>query len=297
MTNNDIYNLLNFLIRKDAKGKPVVVDNMTRLLQQANMELFKEEFSKYQVNQDISDSLAPFEVQVDVSTLTVSTTKITLPTNYAHFIGMYWTDSDSYDRAFDLVTDDQWDMRCSSTLTIPTNSYPICKVVDDSIYVKPLFAIYDDWFLPSKDELNQMYINLYLEGVGGFNANLYWSSSENSSISVFYQNFTDGSQDVSNKSNSLYVRACRSFTDTIGAYSLRDVGPGGGLIFYINGTTYYEAAPSDQSTSQAWSNITSTLIGTTGTAIGNGQANTTAIINQSGHTDSAAKLCDDLIIY
>jgi hypothetical protein len=97
------------------------------------------------------------------------------------------------------------------------------------------------------------------------------------------------------KYGTYHVRACRSFTANAGAYALRDVGPAGGLIFYIDGTTYYEAAPYDQSTSKAWSNITEMAIGGTGTAIGTGKQNTLDIINQAGHTDSAAKLCNDLI--
>ena len=68
---------------------------------------------------------------------------------------------------------------------------------------------------------------------------------------------------------------------------------GGGIIFYVDGSGLHGliAAIADQSTGAVWSNITNTLIGTTGTAVGSGYANTTAIINQSGHTGSAAALC------
>jgi len=84
-------------------------------------------------------------------------------------------------------------------------------------------------------------------------------------------------------------------------YDVGDTGPAGGVVFYDKGSysagwRYLEAAPSDQSSSQAWSNITATAIGTTGTAIGTGMANTTAIILQVGHTGSAAYLCHSQII-
>jgi len=91
-------------------------------------------------------------------------------------------------------------------------------------------------------------------------------------------------------------------TVTKPAYILRDVGPAGGLIFYDQGNCltggwrYLEAAPSDQSTSQVFSDVANTLVNNIGCAIGTGQANTANIIAQAGHTTSAAKLCDDLVV-
>ena len=158
------------------------------------------------------------------------------------------------------------------------------------------FDTYTDLFLPSKDLLDSMRTNLYLEGVGGLSAGSYWSSSEATAGEARSQVMGTGEQQVQGKAVTYRVRACRSFTALLGAYSLRDTGPSGGLICYIDGTTFYEAAPSDQSAAQAWSNIEDVEIGATaqGTAIGTGQANTDAIIAQAGHTASAAKLCDDL---
>lgn len=159
-----------------------------------------------------------------------------------------------------------------------------------------------DWYLPSRDELAAMKTQLYDEGVGNMLAYGYWSSSEFNALQADSYQAPMGSLVYANyeKESVLNIRACRSFIDTSGTYSLRDSGPSGGWIFHItdnlNGTsTYYEAAPTDIAEA-AWSNITNAAIGTTGTAIGTGQANTTAIINQVGHTASAAKSCDDSVI-
>jgi uncharacterized protein (TIGR02145 family) len=156
---------------------------------------------------------------------------------------------------------------------------------------------YTDWFLPSRDELLAMYDELKLYSVGGFttDGSRYWSSSESFPAFAWAIRFSDrNADDFSTKTGTLRVRACRKFTAAGGAYALRDVGPAGGLIFHIDGTTYYEAAAADTSAAKFWSNVNSVAVGTTSTAIGEGQNNTNEIIAQATHTDSAAKLCDDL---
>lgn len=69
---------------------------------------------------------------------------------------------------------------------------------------------YNDWFLPSKDELNQMYLNKNL--IGGFAQHSYWSSSlGNAKYDAWCQYFVDGLQHLVSKDEEGYVRAIRAF--------------------------------------------------------------------------------------
>jgi len=70
---------------------------------------------------------------------------------------------------------------------------------------------YSDWFLPSKDELNLMYVNLKLFGVGGFADYYYWSSSEDSASNAWAQGFDLGFQYNFLKYYTSRVRAVRAF--------------------------------------------------------------------------------------
>jgi hypothetical protein len=70
---------------------------------------------------------------------------------------------------------------------------------------------YDDWFLPSQDELNLMYTALKLQGVGNFTDDFYFSSSETDGNWAKDQYFGDGGQSSTSKFFSLGVRAARSF--------------------------------------------------------------------------------------
>ena len=76
---------------------------------------------------------------------------------------------------------------------------------------------FNDWYLPSKYELNLMYENvgqgnaLGLGNVGVFpNAN-YWSSMEYNDSGAWGQYFFNGSQNFVNKANDGHVRAVRVF--------------------------------------------------------------------------------------
>jgi hypothetical protein len=69
---------------------------------------------------------------------------------------------------------------------------------------------FNDWYLPSRDELNKLYLNQTL--IGGFvNNGKYWSSSEAQSNASRIQYFIDGIQSINQKSTTNRVRAVRSF--------------------------------------------------------------------------------------
>ena len=67
---------------------------------------------------------------------------------------------------------------------------------------------YDDWYLPSKDELNKLYTNRV--AIGGFSG-YYFSSSEGGAGNAWNQNFSNGVQNNGLKSDTNRVRAVRAF--------------------------------------------------------------------------------------
>ncbi|WP_020614439.1 InlB B-repeat-containing protein [Sediminispirochaeta bajacaliforniensis] len=73
---------------------------------------------------------------------------------------------------------------------------------------------YSDWFLPSSDELNAMYTNLYLDGLGDwdFSESSYcWSSSEVDSMKGYRRRLDNGSSEEWSKNGYNPVRPARAF--------------------------------------------------------------------------------------
>ena len=76
---------------------------------------------------------------------------------------------------------------------------------------------YSDWHLPSKEELNSVFVNLKQVGVGGFANYGYWSSTESNIYPAWWQYFDGGEQSDYHKKYGYYegknyhVRAVRAF--------------------------------------------------------------------------------------
>jgi hypothetical protein len=85
------------------------------------------------------------------------------------------------------------------------------------LYYGILMYGYNDWYVPSRYELNLMYMNigqgnsLGLGNIGGFNASEYWSSTERYDKAVWIVNFSNGKIYGELKSRTFRARGVRSF--------------------------------------------------------------------------------------
>ena len=109
-----------------------------------------------------------------------------------------------------------------------TNTQEIVANCNDDIFAAKICASYslngnDEWYLPSKEELNLMYQNLKTNNIGNFSDAWYWTSTEfedqdtfdtNGYEAAWIQSFNDGSQatyDVGIKHFENIVRAIRNY--------------------------------------------------------------------------------------
>jgi hypothetical protein len=73
---------------------------------------------------------------------------------------------------------------------------------------------YSDWRLPTKEELNKLYVNLKMYGVGGFASDYFWSSTDADSADASIQSLSNGHQGYSGNFGGFggfNVRAVRAF--------------------------------------------------------------------------------------
>lgn len=180
----------------------------------------------------------------------------------------------------------------------------------------------DDWFLPSKDELDTAYNRLAQNRVGskdtpigGFNKGYYWTSTDYNDKTAWSQYFMDGQQFDrvqtmdGNKTppNPFRVRAIRAFgTNTVtlscaqgGTCKIGDTGPGGGKVFYVapdffmvNGKSarYLEASPNDSQ--GTWCKQRSNCLRSSKLAVArdSGAVNTSQILNSEGVLSDVGEL-------
>ena len=74
---------------------------------------------------------------------------------------------------------------------------------------------FNDWFIPSRDELHYIYGNLHMKGLGNFRNDVYWTSTSTNpgrNNGFWVENMTDGGQHWSySGTGENYVRPIRQF--------------------------------------------------------------------------------------
>jgi hypothetical protein len=85
----------------------------------------------------------------------------------------------------------------------------VCNEYSVTETVGGITTTYGDWYLPSKHELNLLYLQKTV--VGGFANFFYWSSTEDGDDDAWAQDFTNGIRVSGGKVATSYVRAIRAF--------------------------------------------------------------------------------------
>ena len=94
-----------------------------------------------------------------------------------------------------------------------SNNGDVAAKICDEYVVEVGGVTYDDWYLPSKEELNKLYVNK--NEVCGFVPDYYWSSSESEfdASTAWFQDFSNGDKLLNNRDDAARVRAVRAFNN------------------------------------------------------------------------------------
>ena len=87
----------------------------------------------------------------------------------------------------------------ADTTDLPVNTWDVTmQIANDAA-----MGGYNDWYLPSKEELSEVYqtIGPGADNSGDFNVGFYFSSTENSPTHVWYVNFENGGFGTKPKTN------------------------------------------------------------------------------------------------
>jgi hypothetical protein len=105
-------------------------------------------------------------------------------------------------------------LQLGAGLTNTTAIFTMClqRPIAASICYDLVLNGYDDWYLPSRDELSLMYQNLRTQNnIGNFSNFWYWSSSQDNSGYAWRVNFGNGGIINGNNDHNSQVRAVRAF--------------------------------------------------------------------------------------
>lgn len=135
MTNENIRDIINTILRKDFKGGFLSIPKFNNLLSVGNYEVFDKEMDKYEMSQEVTDAIYLFKKEA--TGLSITNDVLSIPDDFARHRFLIYKKDGTEQRKFDIVTDGEWGDRMMSYITIPTESYPIAMYEGGGIKLSP----------------------------------------------------------------------------------------------------------------------------------------------------------------
>ncbi len=125
-----IYRILQDLANKNDSGGTYSPEEFEKFAIKNNLQKYMDKYREFEQSQTITDSFRRFKETSVGITLTAGVGD--LPTDYKHL--MVAINGDYY---IDEVNEIEWVKRINSSITLPSEEYPICKIYETNIQVKP----------------------------------------------------------------------------------------------------------------------------------------------------------------
>lgn len=139
ITNNDGFNFINTITRKERQGSPLTPDRYNNYLNICFEEKLSDAFSQFEKDQRSTDFFRFLKVSEVISPDIDGEVELSsLSNNYFHITGSSYVDTNGDIINIDSVTDDDWNARRSSSLEHPTADYPIVNIIDNKLVFYPL---------------------------------------------------------------------------------------------------------------------------------------------------------------
>ena len=166
MTGETVYQALLDLVRKDARGSSLSVDEFNRVSNIVNQRVLSDYFATLEEGIESSNDIGAYKV-LDYS-LAISGGKATLPANYYQLIGEpYYVDSTLGTRYFDVVTSLEHAKRERNSVSKSTAKYPTCLIgsedsngdIEIRVYPTTITTIYIDYIRTTATPFLDYYVN------------------------------------------------------------------------------------------------------------------------------------------
>lgn len=126
-TNDDIYNYVLDVVRKEKEGNSLSIPRFNRLLQASEIEYRESQYKLYELSQEITDTLNVIKASSSAAISSGAIAKTNL-SNYWHLISATTGGTN-----IEVLTEAEWRYRNSSALFSASSDYPYCRVKSDEI--------------------------------------------------------------------------------------------------------------------------------------------------------------------